>query len=40
MLFNKIEYLQNELKPLIEPSKKRYYSRISKRMMNPLSFDE
>ena len=27
-LFNKVEYLQNELK---------YYSRISKRMMNPLT---
>ena len=35
-LFNKVEYLQNELKSLIEANKEKYYSRISKRMMNPL----
>ena len=31
-LFNKVEYLQNELKSLIEASKEKYYSRISKRI--------
>ena len=36
-LFNKVEYLQNELKSLIEANKEKYYSRISKRMMNPLT---
>ena len=36
-LFNKIEYLQNELKSLIEANKEKYYSRISKRMINPLT---
>ena len=36
-LFNKAEYLQNELKSLIEANKEKYYSRISKRMMNPLT---
>ena len=36
-LFNKVEYLQNELKSLIEANKENYYSRISKRMMNPLT---
>ena len=36
-LFNKYEYLQNELKSLIEANKEKYYSRISKRMMNPLT---
>ena len=36
-LFNKIEYLQNELKSLIEANKEKYYSRISKIMMNPLT---
>ena len=36
-LFNKVKYLQNELKSLIEASKEKYYSRISKRMMNPLA---
>ena len=35
-LFNKVEYLQNELKSLIEANKEKYYSSISKRMMNPL----
>ena len=33
-LFNKVEYLQNEL---IEANKKKYYSHISKRMINPLT---
>ena len=36
-LFNKVEYLLNELKSLIEANKEKYYSRISKRMMNPLT---
>ena len=36
-LFNKVEYLQNEYKSLIEANKEKYYSRISKRMMNPLT---
>ena len=36
-LFNKVEYLQNELKSLIEANKEKYYSRISKRIMNPLT---
>ena len=36
-LFNKVEYLQNELKSLIEVNKEKYYSRISKRIMNPLT---
>ena len=36
-LFNKVEYLQNELKSLIEANKEKYYSRISKRMINPLT---
>ena len=36
-LFNEVEYLQNELKSLIEANKEKYYSRISKRMMNPLT---
>ena len=33
-LFNKVEYLQNEL---IEANKKKYYLHISKRMINPLT---
>ena len=36
-LFNKVEYLQNKLKSLIEANKEKYYSRISKRMINPLT---
>ena len=32
-----VEYLQNELKSLIEANKEKYYSRITKRMMNPLT---
>ena len=36
-LFNKVEYLPNELKSLITANKEKYYSRISKRMMNPLT---
>ena len=36
-LFIKFEYLQNELKSLIEANKEKYYLRISKRMMNPLT---
>ena len=36
-LFNEVEYLQNKLKYLIEANKEKYYSRISKRMMNPLT---
>ena len=36
-LFYKVEYLQNELKTLIEANKEKYYSRISKIMMNPLT---
>ena len=36
-LFNKTEYLRNELKLLIEANKEKYYSRISKRMLNPLT---
>ena len=35
-LFNKVGYLQNELKSLIEANKEKYYSCVSKRMMNPL----
>ena len=36
-LFNKVEYLEIELKSLIEANKETNYSRISKRMMNPLT---
>ena len=36
-LFNKVEYFQTELKSLIEANKEKYYSRICKRMMNPLT---
>ena len=36
-LFNKVEYIQNELKSLIEANKEKYYSRSSKRMMNSLT---
>ena len=36
-LFNKVEYLQNELKSLIESHKEKYYSPISKRIMNTLT---
>ena len=36
-LFNEVEYLQNKLKSSIEANKEKYYSRISKRMMNPLT---
>ena len=36
-LFSKVEYLQNELKSLIEANMEKYYSRISKRMINPLT---
>ena len=36
-LFNKVKYLQNELKSLIEANKEKYYSRILKRMINPLT---
>ena len=36
-LFNKVEYFQNKLKSSIEANKEKYYSRISKRMMNPLT---
>ena len=36
-LFNKVEYLQNELKSLIEAYKEKYHSSISKRMTNPLT---
>ena len=36
-LFNKVGYLQNELKSLIDTNKEKYYSRISKRMTNPLT---
>ena len=36
-LFNKAEYFQGELKSLIKVNKEKYYSRISKRMMNPLT---
>ena len=37
-LSNKVEYLQSELKSLIEGNKKKYYSCISKKKkMNPLS---
>ena len=36
-LFNKVEYLQNELKSLMEANKEKYYSRISKRMINSLA---
>ena len=36
-LFNKVEYLQNESKSLIEANKEKYYSCISKRMTNPLT---
>ena len=35
-LFNKVEYLQNRLKSVIKANKEKYYSRISKRMMNHL----
>ena len=36
-LFNKTEYLQNELKFLIEAKKEKYYSHISKKLMNLLT---
>ena len=36
-LFSKVEFLQNELKSLIEANKEKYYSRILNRMMNPLT---
>ena len=36
-LFSKVGYFQNELKSLIEADKEKYYSRISKKMMNPLT---
>ena len=36
-LFNKVEYLQNELKSLIESHKEKYYSPTSKRIMNTLT---
>ena len=36
-LFNKVGYLQNELKSFIEANKEMYYSRISKRITNPLT---
>ena len=36
-LFSKVDYFQNELKSLIEANKEKYYSRISKRMMNTLT---
>ena len=36
-LITKVEYLPNELKSLIEANKEKYYSRISKRMINPLA---
>ena len=36
-LFNEVEYLQNELKSLIEAKKEKCYSRISRRMTNPLT---
>ena len=36
-LFRKVKYLQDELKFLIEANKEKYYSRISKRIMNPLT---
>ena len=36
-LFNKVEYLQNELKPLFEANKEKCYSHISKRLMNSLT---
>ena len=36
-LFNKVEYLQNELKSLIKATKEKYYSHISKRMINSLT---
>ena len=36
-LFNKVEYLQKELKSLMEAYKENYYLHLSKRMMNPLT---
>ena len=36
-LFNEVEYLQKELKFLIEANKEKYYSHISEKIMNPLT---
>ena len=37
-LFSKVEYLQKKLKSFIKAIKEKYYSRISKRMMNSFNF--
>ena len=39
-LFNKVEYLQNELKSLSAANKEKYYSRISKRLISALASTE
>ena len=35
--FEKVKYLQNQLKLLIESNKERYYLRISKKLMDPVT---
>ena len=36
-IFQKIKYLQTQLKKLIEHSQEKYYSHISKKIMNPMT---
>ena len=36
-IFEKVNYLQNQLKLLTESNKERYYLRISKKLMDPMA---
>ena len=36
-IFEKVNYLQNQLKLLTESNKERYYLRISKKLMDPMT---
>ena len=36
-MFEKVKYLQNQLKLLTESNKERYYLRISKKLMDPMT---
>ena len=36
-IFQKVKYLQTQLKNLIEHSQEKYYLRISKKLMNPVT---
>ena len=36
-IFDKVNYLQNQLKVLSESNKERYYLRISKKLMDPMT---